>query len=156
MSPRKKRIRKVLDIPVIKGFKPYGLELDNRKEEPVTLLYEEYETLRLCDYDMLNHNQASEIMSVSRPTYTRIYAAARQKVAKAFVEGRQIAINGGKVYFDSDWYHCATCRCFFNNPEKEIAVESCPLCGSQQICPKCHVVMKREGSPNFENKKSVI
>ena len=133
MPPRIRRIRKIRDIPVIKGFKPYGQNTDIRNEEPVTLLYEEYESLRLCDYDMYIHHQASKIMNVSRPTYTRIYASARQKVAKAFVEGRQIVIEGGKVYFDSDWYHCGTCRCNFNNPEKEIAVVSCPLCNSRVV-----------------------
>lgn len=133
MSPRIKRMRKVMDVPVVKGFKPYGVESGNLNSEPVALLYEEYEALRLCDYDRYNHYQASEIMSVSRPTYTRIYASTRQKVAMAFVEGRQIIIEGGKVYFDSNWYHCNTCKCYFNNPEKEIAIESCPLCGSANI-----------------------
>jgi hypothetical protein len=50
-------------------------------------------------------------MGVSRPTYIRIYASALQKIAKAFVEGRLIFIEGGKVYFDSDWYRCNTCEC---------------------------------------------
>jgi predicted DNA-binding protein (UPF0251 family) len=133
MSPRIKRIRKVLNPPVIKGFKPYGPDKDKQKQEPVVLLYEEYEALRLCDYDLLNHHHASVIMGVSRPTFTRIYAHARQKVAKAFVEGRQISIEGGKVYFDSDWYYCETCSCYFNNPERETKIEDCPLCGKRHI-----------------------
>lgn len=133
MSPRIKRIRKVLNPPPIKGFKPYGPETEITQKEPVILLYEEYEALRLCDYDMYNHHYASGIMNVSRPTFTRIYAAARQKVARAFVEGRQIAIEGGKVYFDSDWYHCEKCHCYFNNPAKELQVEMCPLCGSKEV-----------------------
>lgn len=133
MSPRIKIIRKVLDIPLIKGFKPYGQNIDSQNTELIILLYEEYEALRLCDYDMRNHHQASGIMKVSRATYTRIYASARQKVAKAFVEGKQIVIEGGKVYFDSNWYHCETCSCHFNNPEKENTIESCPLCGSQKV-----------------------
>jgi hypothetical protein len=69
-------------------------------------------------------------MGVSRPTFTRIYASARQKIANAFVEGKQISIEGGKVYFDSDWYQCQSCGCYFNNPEKDIKVEACPLCGA--------------------------
>lgn len=133
MSPRKKVIRKVLNPPIIKGFKPYGLESGKQNLDPVNLLYEEYEALRLSDYNILNHHQASVMMGVSRPTYTRIYASALQKIAKAFVEGRQISIEGGKVYFDSDWYHCKKCSCYFNNPEKEKTVENCPLCGSQQV-----------------------
>jgi predicted DNA-binding protein (UPF0251 family) len=133
MSPRVKRIRKVLNPPSIKGFKPYGPETGMSNPDPVLLLYEEYEALRLCDYDRYNHNHASVIMGVSRPTYTRIYARAREKVAKAFVEGRQITIEGGKVYFDSDWYQCSRCQCYFNNPEKDKYLNACPLCGSIQF-----------------------
>ncbi len=133
MSPRIKIIRKVSNPPVIKGFNPYGPELGKQKLEPINLLYEEYEAIRLSDYEMLNHYQASVMMGVSRPTFTRIYASALQKIAKAFVEGRQISIKGGKVYFDSDWYHCKRCSCYFNNPKKEKPVNNCPLCGSQQV-----------------------
>lgn len=133
MSPRRKVLRKVLNLPIIKGFKPYGPESDKQNPEPVNLLYEEYEAIRLSDYDILNHQQASEMMGVSRPTFTRIYASALQKIAKAFVEGRQISIEGGKVYFDSDWYQCDKCHCNFNNPEKEKEIKECPLCGNHQI-----------------------
>lgn len=133
MSPRIKILRKVLNPPLIKGLKPYGLTTGERILESVNLLYEEYEALRLSDYDILNHYQASILMGVSRPTFTRIYASALQKIAKAFVEGRQISIEGGKVYFDSDWYHCLLCDCYFNNPEKDKEVEFCPLCKSKDI-----------------------
>lgn len=133
MSPRNKRLRKVLNPPIIKGLKPYGPEVDESRTSVVTLLFEEYEALRLCDYDMFNHHQACVIMSVSRPTFTRIYAAARQKIAKTLVEGSQLSIEGGKVYFDSDWYHCSQCTCYFNNPEKDKSIETCPLCKSADI-----------------------
>ncbi|MCF8381750.1 MAG: DUF134 domain-containing protein [Bacteroidales bacterium] len=133
MSPRIKVIRKVLDPPVIKGFKPYGLVSKTQNPEPVNVLYEEYEALRLSDYNNLNHKEASEIMGVSRPTFTRIYASCLQKIAKAFVEGRQISIEGGKVYFDSNWYLCKKCKCYFNNTEKEKPIQNCPLCGSKQV-----------------------
>ena len=133
MSPRIKVLRKVSNPPVIKGFKPYGPESGKQNLEFVNLLYEEYEALRLSDYNILNHHQASVMMGVSRPTFTRIYASALHKIAKAFVEGRQISIEGGKVYFDSDWYHCKKCGCYFNNPEKEKPVANCSLCGSQRV-----------------------
>jgi len=118
--------------PVIKGFKPYGAS-DAEKKDPVILLFEEYESLKLCDYEMKNHNQASLIMQVSRPTFTRIYAQARIKIAKALTEGRQIVIEGGKVYFDSDWYKCNSCGCYFNHTNKPALVEECPLCGSENV-----------------------
>jgi uncharacterized protein len=133
MSPRHKRIRKVINPPRIKGYKPYGPDVSEIELPPVVLLFEEYEALRLCDYDQMNHHEASVEMQVSRPTFTRIYGEVRRKIATAFVEGRQITIEGGKVYFDSDWYHCHACNCHFNNPEKDIKIEKCPLCGSKNV-----------------------
>ncbi len=133
MSPKKRVLRKVLNPPLVDGFKPYGQESEMQNLDPINLFYEEYEAIRLSDYSMLNHHQSSIMMSVSRPTFTRIYASALQKVAKAFVEGRQITIKGGKVYFDSDWYHCNSCQRYFNNPKKGKAIENCSICGSQQF-----------------------
>jgi predicted DNA-binding protein (UPF0251 family) len=133
MSPRPKRLRKIDNPPIVRGFKPYGSESKNIPDEPVFLLYEEYESIRLCDFEMLNQLDASAAMGVSRPTLTRIYAKARQKIAEALVKGRQIVFEGGKVYFDSDWYKCSSCACFFNQPFKDKLVENCPLCGSTNI-----------------------
>lgn len=133
MSPNLKRPRKILSPPIVKGFRPYGPDLEVKTQEPVSILFEEYEALRLCDFDMLNHHQASEVMGVSRPTFTRIYSSVRQKIARAFVEGRQIAIEGGKVYFDTSWLNCNSCGCFFNNPGFENEIHHCPLCGSADI-----------------------
>jgi len=130
MSPRAKALRKVLNPPAVHGFKPYGPDKTDSKIDPVYLHLEEYEALRLCDYEHANHHSASQMMNVSRPTFTRIYASALRKIAAAFVEGRTIAIEGGKVYFDSDWYHCSTCNCNFNNPDKGNEITECPLCGS--------------------------
>ncbi len=72
-------------------------------------------------------------MNVSRSTLTRIYAKARAKVAESLVEGKQLVIEGGKVYFDSDWYKCNSCGSVFNQPEKGLEPAECPLCGSSDI-----------------------
>jgi uncharacterized protein len=133
MSPRIKILRKVCSPPIIRGLKPYGEDIEKFNAEPISLLFEEYEALKLCDYDKLTHLEASKLMGVSRPTFTRIYASVRQKIAQAFVEGRQITIEGGKVYFDSDWYHCSNCNCNFNNPNKSKQIFACPLCSSTNI-----------------------
>ena len=118
MSPRPVRLRKISNPPVISGFKPYRNKTVDEKAEAIFLQYEEYEALRLCDHEMLNHHQASVLMAVSRPTLTRIHSKAMQKIAEALVLGKQIIIEGGKIYFDSEWYSCKACGCFFNNPEK--------------------------------------
>lgn len=133
MSPRPLRLRKVSNPPVISGFKPYRDKLVDETAPTIFLQYEEYEAIRLCDYEMLNHSQAAILMEVSRPTLTRIYSTARRKVAEAFVLGKQIIIEGGKIYFDSNWFSCNQCGCFFNNPEKLMEINECPLCRSKDI-----------------------
>ncbi|MFO7977151.1 MAG: DUF134 domain-containing protein [Bacteroidales bacterium] len=133
MSPRPTRLRKVSQPPLIAGMKPYGLQMERTEKEAVFLHFEEYEALRLCDHQGLNHLEAARQMEVSRPTLTRIYSIARQKVAQALVEGKQLILEGGKVYFDSDWYICKTCGCYFNHPEKQLTVSHCPLCSSSQV-----------------------
>jgi uncharacterized protein len=124
------RLRKISNPPVITGFKPYGNNKNGNKPKVIFLNLEEYEALRLCDFEMLNQWQAAQMMGVSRPTLTRIYAKARRKIAEAFVLGRQIIIEGGKIYFDSEWFSCRDCSCYFNNPSKQQVIEECPMCGS--------------------------
>ena len=130
--PRPKRIRKVNNPPHFKGFRPIGIM---NEDQPVVLNFEEYESIRLSDFELLGQVEASKVMDVSRPTFARIYESARRKVAKAFVNGSPIVFEGGKVYFNSDWYSCNTCGCWFNHPQKEQEVKNCALCGSVEIKP---------------------
>lgn len=153
---RPKRIRKVINPPHFKGYRPIGLPEENN---PIELNYEEYESLRLSDFELLGQVEAAEIMDISRSTYARIYESARRKVARAFVLGKPIVFEGGKVYYDSEWYKCKQCKCFFNHPAKEQQIIKCALCGAGDIeliekdgnnssggdiciCPKCGAEVK--------------
>lgn len=128
--PRQKRIRKMTNPPHFKGFRPIGLAEENN---PVVMNFEEYEAIRLCDFDLLDQSDAAMKMEISRPTFTRIYESARRKVAQAFVAGKTIVFEGGKVYFDSEWYFCTTCGCWFNQPVRDQEIKYCALCGSEKI-----------------------
>ena len=127
MKGRPKNIRKISFMPAVSGFKPYGGSADQSKAKGIYLLYEEYESLRLSDYEKHNQCESAAIMGVSRPTFTRIYMSAREKIAKAFVEGLRIIIEGGKVQLDGDWYVCARCGALFSTEDQPDTV--CPLCG---------------------------
>lgn len=129
MSPRNKLHRKIGSPPVLKGYKPIGLPYN--ESEVITVLYEEYEALRLADYSGLKQEEAAHFMNVSRPTFTRIYSSCLQKLAKAFAEGRSIVIEGGDVDFDKQWYRCNDCTTVFHQPENERTV--CIRCGSGNI-----------------------
>ena len=89
------------------GFKPFGIP--KMDLEPVILLYEEYESIRLSYYEGLTQEQSAERMNVSRPTFTRIYEKSRRTIAKAFVEGKAIFIVGGNYHTDDCWYRCDNC-----------------------------------------------
>lgn len=118
-------------MPSVSGFKPYGENVNYEQKECVYLLYEEYEALRLNDYEKHGQCVSAAIMQVSRPTFTRIYMNAREKIAKAFVEGLQIAVEGGKVELDGNWYECSRCGAIFSGENSESA--SCALCGSGDV-----------------------
>lgn len=52
--------------------------------------YDEYEVLRLLDYEGFSQAVCAQRMDVSRTTVTRMYESARKKVADAFVNGKTI------------------------------------------------------------------
>jgi uncharacterized protein len=117
-----------MNPPIMEGFRPFGIPIKDL--EPVILLFEEYEAIRLADYEGMNQEQAAEQMNVSRPTFTRIYEKARKSVAKAFVEGKAIIIDGGNYHSNEFWYRCDCCL-KLNICEKEI--EYCIYCRSEEI-----------------------
>jgi uncharacterized protein len=106
--PNRRRYRKVTMPPPMEGFKPFGIPM--RELEPIVLLYEEFEAIRLADYENLTQEEAAAKMNISRPTFTRLYDKARKNIARAFVEGKAIFIQGGTYITDDYWYRCYDCH----------------------------------------------
>ncbi len=126
--PNRRRFRRIKMPPSMEGFKPFGIPM--RKLESVNLLFEEYEALRLADYENLNHEEAAKRMNISRPTFTRLYDKARKNIAKAFVEGKAIIIQGGTFITDDYWYRCEECH---ETMVTEQPVTVCRNCDSDNI-----------------------
>jgi predicted DNA-binding protein (UPF0251 family) len=114
--------------PAMEGFKPFGIPM--RELESVDLLFEEYEALRLADYENLTQEEASKKMNISRPTFTRLYDKARKSIAKAFVEGKAIIIRGGTYVADNYWYRCESCH---ETTVSSQPASSCGKCESENI-----------------------
>ncbi|MBN2639052.1 MAG: DUF134 domain-containing protein [Bacteroidales bacterium] len=131
MSPRPKRIRVLKEPPSFKGFTPIGGEHDQKSA--IILHFEEYEALILSDYESLNQEDAAKKLQVSRPTFTRIYGAARKKVATALARNLSLIVEGGQVEFDTVWYECSHCSCVFKSGNE--TTEQCPVCNSTAILP---------------------
>lgn len=128
--PRRRRLRKVVAPPNFKGYKPYGS--NGNSKEFTELLYEEYEAIKLADYDLMNHQEAAVLMGVSRPTFARIYESARRKIANALVETKEIRAVYGNALLEKNWYLCIKCSSRFTIP-KTIKNYNCPLCSSENI-----------------------
>ncbi|MCF8226413.1 MAG: DUF134 domain-containing protein [Bacteroidales bacterium] len=105
--PNRKKYRKIALPPSMEGYSPFGIPAGKFGE--VTLLFEEFEAIRLTDYEDLTQEQAAKKMNISRPTFTRLYEKARKTIAKAFVEGKSITIQGGDYISDDFWYRCKDC-----------------------------------------------
>lgn len=128
--PNRKRDRRITMPPPMEGFQPFGIPIG--EIESVVLLFEEFEAIRLADYENLTQEEAAKIMNISRPTFTRLYEKARKCVAKAFVEGKSISIEGGNYITENYWYRCQTCN------ETMITlkpVKQCRKCDSDDILP---------------------
>jgi predicted DNA-binding protein (UPF0251 family) len=121
--PRPFRNRKICNPPKMSGFKPFGMPMCEIKT--VNLQFDEYESIKLVDYENLPQDLAAEKMNISRPTFTRVYNSALKKIAKAFVECLAIEIEGGNVEFDKDWYKCTKCFKLIEGLENHIKCENC-------------------------------
>lgn len=88
---RPTRCRRVCAEPVCSGFLPRG----EGGGDTVVLTVDEYEAIRLVDYEGRTHEQCAAQMEVSRTTVTEIYESARYKISDSLVNGKALAIAGG-------------------------------------------------------------
>ena len=130
--PRTRRLRKIVAPPKFKGYKPYGCAEEFKGY--IELLYEEYEAIKLADFDLMNHHEACILMGVSRPTFARIYESARRKIAMALVEAKEIKAIYGNAYLDKNWFMCDECNARFTIP-KVLIEKNCPVCKSLKVEP---------------------
>lgn len=89
--PRPKRLRAVAVYPRVAAFSPEGLPPSGE----LVLSVEGLEALRLSDVEGYNQEAAAEAMGVSRQTYGRILAEARNFAATAIVTGQRLVVSGG-------------------------------------------------------------
>ncbi|MEA4982576.1 MAG: DUF134 domain-containing protein [Paludibacter sp.] len=131
--PRPKQNRKVTSPPLMLGYKPFGIP--RSQLDSVIIHYDEFEAIRLLDYEGLMQEQAAERMNVSRPTLTRIYEQARRSIAKAFIEGKMILIEGGNVEFYGEWFRCKRCYKLIDGMPNHRKCEKCAHYGEDELLP---------------------
>ena len=97
----------------------------------IVLSLDEFEALRLADFEGLYQEQAADQMKISRQTFGRIVEAAREKVAQALVEGKTLSIEGGSVEMRA--FKCSDCQHAWEVPFGTGRPQECPQCKSANL-----------------------
>jgi predicted DNA-binding protein (UPF0251 family) len=87
---RPKKCRCVKSKPNAIYFKPRGIPLVDLEEVIISL--DEFEAIRLADFEGLYHEDSAAKMMISRPTFGRILSEAHRKVAECLVKGKALRI----------------------------------------------------------------
>ncbi len=90
--PRPKLPRYIFSQPAARQFDPRGIRKDAGQ---IVISLEEFEAIRLIDYEGMDQSGAAQIMNVSRQTVGRILKSGRLKLAKAIVDGHPFKVDGG-------------------------------------------------------------
>ncbi|MCG8483303.1 MAG: DUF134 domain-containing protein [Clostridia bacterium] len=112
--PRPKKWRKVCSLPAHKLYGPRNCKSD--ENEIIEMEVEEFETIRLMDFEGLNQTECAEKMNVARSTVQRIYDDARKKMADSLVNGKLLKIEGGNYVVCTE----------------EVEDKCCPACHRRQ------------------------
>lgn len=92
---RPKRCRLIYSQPDITYFKPRGIPMTDLEEIIISL--DEYEAIRLKDYENLDQESAAVKMGISQPTFYRLISSAHKKIADALINGKAMKIEGGNI-----------------------------------------------------------
>lgn len=122
------KCRRVAFLPDVTYFKPAGMPL--RVLDEVQLSVEEAEAIRLKDLESLDQGEGAERMNISRPTFQRVLASGRQKIADALLNGKAIRIGGGSFEMAFSRFKC------LNEHEWEVPFETM-ISIPPQLCPEC-------------------
>jgi predicted DNA-binding protein (UPF0251 family) len=61
----------------------------------IILSLEEFEVLKLIDYEGMDQSGAAQVMDVSRQTVGRVLKTARSKIAESLVTAKRLTVQGG-------------------------------------------------------------
>lgn len=91
--PRPRMKRFIANSPVARFYKPQAIKM--RDLEQIVLSHDQLEALRLADVEKLEQVEAAKLMNISRSTFSRLLAEARNIVATALTKGWALKIEGG-------------------------------------------------------------
>lgn len=121
--PRPRKIRKICCIPGKITFGPRGIPFDESKLIQMTL--DEYEAIRLIDFEGLKQEECAIQMNVARTTIQSIYQEARKKLSMALIQQKWLFVDGGDIEVCDDEDVSISCeKCRKNQCCKQSSQES--------------------------------
>jgi uncharacterized protein len=133
--PKPKKPRFVREPPSVAFFKPQGIPLFQL--EQVVLGVDEFEAIRLVDYEGLHLEDEAERLQVSRATCARILDSAHKKIGTALTHGHAIRIEGGTFVLGRNRFRCRECGGRWDMELGKGAPggqgASCPQCQSDRV-----------------------
>jgi len=107
---RPRKLRTVCSIPDSNSFGPRNGMMDPMNT--VTMTVDEYETIRLIDWEGMLQEECAVQMNVARTTAQSIYSEARKKIADALVNRKWLVISGGDIVLcDGMGHRCGQRGC---------------------------------------------
>ena len=146
--PKPKKERFVKYPPRVLLFKPQGIPAVMLKQ--VVLSVDEYEAIRLMDYENMDQEKAAAKMGISRATGARILESAHRKIADALSQGKAIRIEGGSYVLQMNRFWCRNCGNLWDDSEMEEEETdeeeiSCPKCSHTQVIDLSRQLGRRRG-----------
>jgi len=129
--PRKKLHRRVHREPPVSVFKPAGIPARDLDEILITV--DEFEAIRLADFEGMSQREASVTMRISQPTFNRVLSSARSKIAKGLVQGDVLRIEGGRYLLEDGSGGLVCVACGYTLDMKSDDRSSCPKCDSTNL-----------------------
>lgn len=108
---RPKKSRHVCALPEQVEFGPRRGQRKNGT--PIVMTVDEYEAIRLIDFEGLNQIQCAEHMKVARTTGQKIYNQGKHKLADALINGKHLRIEGGDFELcnrEREGRYCGQCQ----------------------------------------------
>lgn len=110
---RPRKHKNICSIPTLQSFNK-----NRTSKEQVNITIDEFEVIRLIDYEGLTQMECAKQMQVARTTITSVYDNVRYKISDSIINNKEIVINGGDFEICKNITHC------------------CGHCGKSK-CPRC-------------------
>lgn len=85
------------------------LDINDSPAQTVTMTVDEYEAIRLIDYEGISQEECAVRMNIARTTAQAIYNSARHKLADCLINGIGIHVEGGNINVCDGSAGCPQC-----------------------------------------------